>query len=146
MVFVWEGYVFCIFHLGRENVPIWSPKWYQNGTLNPPESHQERPEEAKRHHGTPPNTTLRMHDFELQKKTKKYQKCSRLPPRDPPPGVPGGRVGKGLPYRLRRPRKSTMGDFDIDVDKSMSMSKSIAIETEPLSHADGSADLGFNLY
>ena len=34
-----------------------------------------------------------------------------------------------------------MGDFDIDVDKSMSMSKSIAIETEPLSHADGSADL-----
>ena len=36
-----------------------------------------------------------------------------------------------------------MGDFDIDVDKSMSMSKSIAIETEPLSHADGSADLFF---
>ena len=43
-----------------------------------------------------------------------------------------------------------MGDFDTDVDKSMSMSKSIAIETkisksiaietEPLSHADGSAD------
>ena len=101
VVFVWEGYVFCIFHLGRENVPIWSPKWHQNGTLNPPESQQERPEEAKRHHGTPPNTTLRMHDFELQKKTKKYKKCSRPPPRDPPPGVPGGRVGKGLPYRQR---------------------------------------------